>query len=48
MNVAAEAGTTPPTRYNYTVDEYSVNGSNVGAANGGSDNVMDKVFWDVN
>lgn len=48
MNDAAEAGTTPPTRYNYTVDEYSVNGSNVAAANGGSDNVMDKVFWDVN
>lgn len=48
MAVAAEAGTTPPTRYNYSVDEYSVNNANVSAANGGSDNVMDKVFWDVN
>lgn len=48
MNVAAEAGTITPTRYNYTVDEYSVNPINVGAANGGNDKVFDKVFWDVN
>ncbi len=48
MAAAAEAGTTPPMRYNYSVDEYSVNGESVSAANGGSDNVMDKVFWDVN
>ena len=48
MAVAAEAGTTPPTRYNYSVDEYSVNGSNASAANGGSDDRFDKVFWDVN
>jgi hypothetical protein len=48
MNVAAEAGTTPPLRYNYSVDEYSVNGSSVSAANGGSDNTMNKVFWDKN
>ncbi|GAB4379842.1 MAG: SusD/RagB family nutrient-binding outer membrane lipoprotein [Salibacteraceae bacterium] len=46
MAVAAEAGTTPPLRYNYSVDEYSVNGENVSAANGGSDDVMDPVFWD--
>lgn len=48
MAAAAEAGTVPPTRYNYSVDEYSVNSDNVSAANGGNDNVMDKVFWDVN
>lgn len=47
MDVAAEAGTTPPLRYTYSVDEYSINGSNAEAANGGSDNVMDRVFWDV-
>ena len=48
MNVAPEIGTITPTRYNYTVDEYSVNGTNVAAANGGKDNTTDKVFWDVN
>lgn len=48
MNIAAEAGTLPPTRYNYTVDEYSVNSTNVSSANGGDDNRMSKVFWDVN
>ncbi len=48
MNVSAEAGTTPPTRYNYSVDEYSINGTSVSAANSGSDLVTDKVFWDVN
>jgi hypothetical protein len=48
MNVAAEAGTTPPLRYNYSVDEYSVNPVQVAAANGGSDNTMDRVFWDKN
>lgn len=48
MNVAAEAGTITPTRYNYTVDEYSVNATHAGAANGGKDGVFDKVFWDVN
>ena len=47
MNVSAEAGTTPPTRYNYSVDEYSINGTSVSAANSGSDLVTDKVFWDV-
>ncbi len=48
MADAVEAGTPPPYRYNYSVDEYSVNGTAVSDANGGSDNVMDKVFWDVN
>ena len=48
MELAAEAGTVPPTRYNYSVDEYSVNGTAASAANGGSDKVTDKVFWDVN
>jgi len=48
MEEAAEAGTVPPTRYNYSVDEYSVNGTAANAANGGSDKVTDKVFWDVN
>jgi hypothetical protein len=48
MADAVEAGTPPPFRYNYSVDEYSVNEAAVSGANGGSDNVMDKVFWDVN
>ena len=47
MNIAAEAGTIPPYRYNYSVDEYSVNGTNVAAANSGSDALTSKVFWDV-
>jgi hypothetical protein len=32
----------------YGVDEYSLNTTNVEAANGGSDADTDKVFWDVN
>jgi hypothetical protein len=48
MNVAAGAGTVPPFRYNYSVDEYSVNGTNVAAANGSNDALTGKVFWDVN
>ncbi|MDB2539236.1 hypothetical protein N9X23_02585 [Flavobacteriales bacterium] len=47
MDTAAQAGTITPTRYNYSVDEYSVNSTNVSAANGGSDLTTDKVFWDV-
>ena len=47
MGVAAQAGTITPTRYNYSVDEYSVNSTNVSAANSGSDLTTDKVFWDV-
>jgi len=47
MDTAAQAGTITPTRYNYSVDEYSVNSTNVEAANGGSDLTTDKVFWDV-
>jgi hypothetical protein len=44
MAVAAEAGTTPPTRYNYSVDEYSINNDNVSGANGGNDDKYGKVF----
>jgi hypothetical protein len=47
MGVAAQSGTITPTRYNYSVDEYSVNSTNASAANGGSDETTDKVFWDV-
>ena len=47
MGVAAQAGTITPTRYNYSVDEYSVNSINTSAANGGSDLTTDRVFWDV-
>lgn len=47
MQEAAEAGTVPPTRWNYSVDEYSVNSTNVSAANGGKDATTDKVFWDT-
>ncbi|MDR9373762.1 MAG: SusD/RagB family nutrient-binding outer membrane lipoprotein [Schleiferiaceae bacterium] len=48
MEQAAEAGTTPPTRFNYPVDEYALNDANVSTANGGADEKMGKVFWDVN
>jgi hypothetical protein len=47
MDTAAQAGTITPRRYNYSVDEYLVNSTNVSAANGGSDLTTDKVFWDV-
>ena len=47
MDTAAQAGTITPTRYNYSVDEYSVNSANASAANNGSDLTTDKVFWDV-
>jgi len=47
MDTAAQAGTITPTRYNYSVDEYSVNSINASAANNGSDLTTDKVFWDV-
>ena len=43
----AQAGTITPTSYNYSVDEYSINSTNVSAANGGSDLTTDKVFLDV-
>ena len=43
----AQAGTITPTSYNYSVDEYSINSTNVSAANGGSDLTADKVFLDV-
>ena len=49
MNSAAAAGTTPPTRYNYSVDETQTNGPNVSEANGGvADDEFNKVFWDIN
>lgn len=48
MMQAAEAGTVPPTRWTYPRDEYALNGDNVSAANGGTDEKMGKVFWDVN
>ncbi len=45
---AAEANTLPPTRFNYPVNEYSLNEANVRAAMGGDgDNLFGKVFWDV-
>lgn len=47
MDTAAQAGTITPTRYNYSVDEYSVNSINASEANNGSDLTTDKVFWDV-
>ena len=47
MGIAAQSGTITPMRYNYSVDEYSVNSTNTSAANGGSDLTTDKVFWDV-
>ena len=47
MGTAAQAGTITSTMYNYSVDEYSVNSTNVSASNGGSDLTTDKVFWDV-
>ncbi len=52
MNVAANAGTTPPTRWTYPSTEFSLNGESVMAAiarKGGTvDNPFGKVFWDVN
>jgi hypothetical protein len=48
MNVADVANRLPPNRMSYGVDEYSLNTTNVSAANGGSDDDTDKVFWDVN
>ena len=48
MNIADVAQRLPPNRMSYGVDEYSLNTTNVSAANGGSDDDTDKVFWDVN
>ncbi|MGB0428962.1 MAG: SusD/RagB family nutrient-binding outer membrane lipoprotein [Bacteroidia bacterium] len=50
LNAAAEAGTTPPTRYTYPIDESSLNGDNVDAAKAkfGNDDSFAKIFWDVN
>jgi len=50
MNVAVGAGTLPPTRFTYPVDEYSLNGPSVEAASTaiGGDDLFSKVFWDVN
>jgi hypothetical protein len=48
MNIADVAQRPVPNRMSYGVDEYSLNTTNVEAANGGSDKDTDKVFWDVN
>lgn len=50
LNEAAEAGTTPPLRYIYPVDEYSLNGEsvNAAAANYDGDDSFAPIFWDVN
>jgi|MEHZ01.4.fsa_nt_MEHZ011086623.1_5 hypothetical protein len=48
MNIADVAQRPVPNRMSYGVDEYSLNTTNVEAANGGSDDDTDKVFWDVN
>jgi hypothetical protein len=48
MNIADVAQRPVPNRMSYGVDEYSLNTTNVEAANGGSDADTDKVFWDVN
>jgi len=48
LNNAAEAGTPPPLRYIYPVDEYSLNGTSVNdavAANPGYDEFL-PIFWD--
>jgi len=44
---AAVRGTTPPLRFTYPTTEYSLNEGNVRAANGGSDDLFDPIFWDV-
>jgi len=48
LNIADVAQRPVPNRMSYGVDEYSLNTTNVEAANGGSDADTDKVFWDVN
>lgn len=50
MNVAPVAGTVPPVRFIYPVDEFSLNGANVSEAAGkyGNNSGFSPVFWDVN
>lgn len=50
MNVAEGAGTTPPFRYTYPITEISLNKANLEAAADamGGDDLMTKVFWDMN
>ena len=48
MNKAVDADRYPPKRMSYPIDEYSLNGTEMGLANGGSDKDTDPVFWDVN
>jgi hypothetical protein len=50
MNIAEGAGTTPPNRYTYPIDEFSLNEENVKAAGAaiGGDVLMTQVFWDIN
>lgn len=50
LNEAAEALTTPPLRFIYPVDEFSLNGENVQKASDkyGDNDPFSPVFWDVN
>ena len=50
MNVAAEAGTVTPYRFNYGIDEYTLNQTNCEAAGAkvNGDDTFAKVFWDKN
>lgn len=48
LKQAAGAGTVPPSRFTYPVDEFTLNEVNVRAANeGGEDDPFFKVFWDI-
>jgi len=50
LNIAASAGTLPPTRFTYPTDEYSLNQANIEAAASamGGDVSTTKLFWDAN
>lgn len=50
MNVAVGAGTLPPMRFTYPINEYSLNPESVNAAGSaiGGDDLFTKVFWDMN
>lgn len=47
MAEAEVAGTTPPLRFAYPVNEFSLNEANVRAANGGDNDLFSRVFWDA-
>jgi hypothetical protein len=36
-----------PTRFTYPLDEQTLNNASWSAANGGSDELTDKMWWDV-